>query len=65
MTMSGTRLAHAAPGNSQQDNVTGLKYALPILSSVDDDGMFTEEVGRCCGLDVLRDSGITWMNNCQ
>lgn len=35
--------------------MTGLKYGLPILSPVDDDGKFTEEAGRFSGLDVLED----------
>lgn len=44
---------HTAPGHGQEDYVTGLKYGLPILSPVDDDGKFTEEAGQFSGLDVL------------
>lgn len=44
---------HMAPGHGQEDYVTGLKYGLPILSPVDDDGKFTEEAGEFSGLDVL------------
>lgn len=33
--------------------MTGLKYGLPVLSPVDDDGKFTEEAGQFSGLDVL------------
>ena len=38
--------------------MTGLKYGLPILSPVDDDGKFTEEAGRFSGLDVLGDGNV-------
>ncbi|PRQ39187.1 putative isoleucine--tRNA ligase [Rosa chinensis] len=57
-TESGTGLVHTAPGHGQEDYVTGLKYGLPILSPVDDDGKFTEEAGKFCGLDVLADGNI-------
>lgn len=52
-TESGTGLVHTAPGHGQEDYSTGLKYGLPMLSPVDDDGKFTEEAGRFSGLDVL------------
>ena len=32
-----------------------MKYGLPIISPVDDDGKFTEEAGQFSGLDVLGD----------
>lgn len=54
-TESGTGLVHTAPGHGQEDYATGLKYGLPILSPVDDDGNFTEEAGKFSGLDVLGD----------
>ncbi|KAH0992933.1 hypothetical protein GBA52_004416 [Prunus armeniaca] len=54
-TESGTGLVHTAPGHGQEDYVTGLKYGLPMLSPVDDEGKFTEEAGKFCGLDVLAD----------
>ncbi|KAL2464054.1 tRNA synthetase class I family protein [Forsythia ovata] len=57
-TESGTGLVHTAPGHGQEDYVTGLKYGLPILSPVDDDGKFTEESGRFSGLDVLGDGNV-------
>ncbi|KAL6188589.1 hypothetical protein ACLB2K_039981 [Fragaria x ananassa] len=41
-----------------EDYVTGLKYGLPIFSPVGDDGKFTEEAGKFCGLDVLADGNI-------
>ncbi|GAV74906.1 tRNA-synt_1 domain-containing protein/zf-FPG_IleRS domain-containing protein/Anticodon_1 domain-containing protein [Cephalotus follicularis] len=57
-TESGTGLVHTAPGHGQEDYATGLKYGLPILSPVDDDGKFTEEAGRFSGLDVLGDGNL-------
>ncbi|KEH37262.1 putative isoleucine--tRNA ligase [Medicago truncatula] len=52
-TETGTGLVHTAPGHGQEDYVTGQKYGLPILSPVDDNGIFTEEAGQFSGLDVL------------
>ncbi|CAH9142186.1 unnamed protein product [Cuscuta epithymum] len=52
-TTSGTGLVHTAPGHGQEDYITGLKYDLPLLSPIDDDGKFTEEAGPFSGLDVL------------
>ncbi|KAG6668104.1 isoleucine--tRNA ligase, chloroplastic/mitochondrial [Carya illinoinensis] len=57
-TEAGTGLVHTAPGHGQEDYVTGLKYGLPVLSPVDDDGKFTEEAGRFSGLDVLGDGNV-------
>lgn len=57
-TESGTGLVHTAPGHGQEDYVTGLKYGLPILSPVDDDGKFTEEAGQFNGLNVLADGNV-------
>ncbi|KAM7279806.1 hypothetical protein ACFE04_006940 [Oxalis oulophora] len=57
-TESGTGLVHTAPGHGQEDYVTGLKYGLPLLSPVDDDGNFTEEAGQFSGLHVLGDGNI-------
>ncbi|WOL06641.1 isoleucine--tRNA ligase, chloroplastic/mitochondrial isoform X1 [Canna indica] len=52
-TESGTGLVHTAPGHGQEDYITGLKYGLPIISPVDDEGKFTEEAGELNGLEVL------------
>ncbi|KAH9765819.1 isoleucine--tRNA ligase [Citrus sinensis] len=57
-TESGTGLVHTAPGHGQEDYVTSLKYGLPILSPVDDEGKFTEEAGKFSGLDVLGDGNV-------
>ena len=48
-------MVHTAPGHGQEDYATGLKYGLPLISPVDDDGKFTEEAGQFSGLDVLGD----------
>lgn len=61
-TESGTGLVHTAPGHGQEDYVTGLKYGLPILSPVGDDGKFTEEAGQFGGLDVLGDGNTAVVN---
>lgn len=55
-------MVHTAPGHGQEDYVTGMKYGLPILSPVDDDGKFTEEAGRFSGLDVLGDGNSAVVN---
>ncbi|KAH0733045.1 hypothetical protein KY285_004363 [Solanum tuberosum] len=57
-TESGTGLVHTAPGHGQEDYVTGLKYGLPLVSPVDDDGKFTEEAGQFRGLDVLGNGNV-------
>ncbi|BAB73030.1 isoleucine--tRNA ligase [Anabaena sp. FACHB-709] len=52
-TESGTGLVHTAPGHGQEDYVVGLRYGLPILAPVDDNGDFTQEAGQFAGLNVL------------
>lgn len=54
-TESGTGLVHTAPGHGQDDYLVGLRYGLPLLSPVDDDGNFTQEAGPFAGLNVLGD----------
>jgi len=58
-TESGTGLVHTAPGHGQEDYQTGLKYGLPLLSPVDDAGLFTEEAGaRFAGKSVLGEGNL-------
>jgi isoleucyl-tRNA synthetase len=52
-TDSGTGLVHTAPGHGQEDYSVGQRYGLPILSPVDDRGIFTEEAGQFAGLKVV------------
>lgn len=42
---TGTGAVHIAPGHGQDDYVAGLQHGLEILSPVDDDGLYTDEVG--------------------
>ena len=58
-TDSGTGLVHTAPGHGQEDYQVGLRYGLPLLSPVDDNGDFTEEAGQFAGLNVLGEGNST------
>ncbi|HPO61353.1 MAG TPA: class I tRNA ligase family protein, partial [Exilispira sp.] len=40
----GTGIVHTAPGFGEDDYNTGIKYRLPIVSPVDENGEFTQEV---------------------
>jgi isoleucyl-tRNA synthetase len=42
---AGTGCVHTAPGHGEEDYQIGLKYGLSLLSPVDDNGRYTEEVG--------------------
>jgi len=44
-TDAGTGLVHTAPGHGQEDYQVGQRYGLPLLSPVDDRGVFTAEAG--------------------
>ena len=44
-TDTGTGIVHIAPGHGADDYNVGRQYRLPVLSPVDDDGKYTEEVG--------------------
>jgi len=50
---TGTGCVHIAPGHGQEDYLLGLKYKLPVLSPVDDKGVFTSEAGRFAGQNVF------------
>jgi len=41
----GTGCVHTAPGHGEEDFASGQKYGLPIISPLDDKGVFTEEGG--------------------
>jgi len=48
---AGTGCVHIAPGHGEEDYIYGhLKYNLPVLSPVDDEGIFTEEAGKYAGM---------------
>ncbi|MEN3042205.1 MAG: isoleucine--tRNA ligase, partial [Fervidobacterium sp.] len=48
----GTGCVHTAPGHGEEDYQTGLKYNLPVLSPVDDEGRFTKESGKYEGIKI-------------
>ena len=50
----GTGVVHIAPGHGQEDYQAGLKYKLPIISPVNDRGVFTEEAGEFKGNHVFK-----------
>jgi len=47
---TGTGAVHTAPGHGIEDYETGIKYDLDIVSPLDDNGKFTEEVPRFKGM---------------
>ena len=42
---TGTGAVHIAPGHGADDYNVGMQYGLPVLSPVDDDGLYTAECG--------------------
>ncbi len=57
-TETGTGAVHIAPGHGADDYSAGMQNGLAVLSPVDDDGRFTEEVGvpELVGLHVMEDN---------
>ncbi len=49
----GTGCVHTAPGHGPDDYETGLRYHLPVLCPVDEQGKFTEEGGAYRGMSVF------------
>ncbi len=49
----GTGIVHIAPGHGVDDYMVGLKYNLPVISPVDDKGVFTSEAGEFNGHKVF------------
>lgn len=49
---AGTGCVHTAPGHGQEDYKVGLTYRLPILSPVDNRGIFTVNAGEFANLHV-------------
>jgi len=64
----GTGLVHAAPGHGEEDYIVGRRKGFPIVSPVDERGVYTDEAGVYRGLSVfdankriiddLRDAGF-------
>jgi isoleucyl-tRNA synthetase len=46
----GTGCVHTAPGHGQEDYEVGMKYGLPIIAPLNDQGVFTKEAGPFAGL---------------
>jgi isoleucyl-tRNA synthetase len=58
-TETGTGAVHIAPGHGADDYVAGQQNGLGVLSPVDDEGLFTEEVGldELVGMHVFKSNG--------
>ncbi|MEN2998254.1 MAG: isoleucine--tRNA ligase [Brevinematia bacterium] len=54
----GTGIVHTAPGHGIEDYEMGIRYGLKILSPVDDEGKFTEEVDRWKGIRVFEANNL-------
>lgn len=50
---TGTGIVHTAPGHGTEDYEIGVRYGLPLLSPVDDEGKFTSEVTEWAGIHVF------------
>jgi isoleucyl-tRNA synthetase len=48
----GSGAVHTAPGHGPEDYYVGQHYQLPTVSPVDDEGKFTEDAGKFCGMFV-------------
>jgi len=48
----GTGCVHSAPGHGEEDYEVGLRYNLPVLMLVDDQGKFSAEAGKYAGKSV-------------
>jgi isoleucyl-tRNA synthetase len=51
---AGTGCVHTAPGHGREDYDVGLQYGLDAYSPVNDNGVFTDEVGRFAGQFVFK-----------
>jgi isoleucyl-tRNA synthetase len=58
-TETGTGAVHIAPGHGADDYVAGQQNGLDVLSPVDDEGLFTDEVGiaELAGTHVFKSNG--------
>jgi len=63
---AGTGCVHTAPGHGYEDFAVGQKYGLPVLTPVDDRGVFTEEGGVYAGRKVFEtnDDIVTALQQC-
>ncbi len=49
----GTGLVHAAPGHGEEDFTVGRSRGFPVVSPVDERGVYREEVGKYAGMNVF------------
>lgn len=49
-TDAGTGCVHTAPGHGEDDYIVGQKYDLPVISPLNDKGVFSEEGGQFEGM---------------
>ncbi len=52
-TEDGTGIVHIAPGHGEDDYLASLKYKLPIIVPVSNDGKFTVEVSQFSGKNIF------------
>ncbi len=50
---TGTGCVHTAPGHGREDYISGVRYNLPILSPVDDNGKFTDQAGPYASMNIF------------
>lgn len=50
---AGTGLVHTAPGHGDDDFVVGQKYNLPVISPIDAQGYFTNEILNLKGCSMM------------
>jgi len=58
VTSESTGFVHTAPGHGPEDFELGQKLGLPILSPVDERGVFTQDAGEYAGKTTREGSGI-------
>ncbi len=69
-TEDGTGIVHSAPAFGEDDYNTGMKYNLPVVNPVDDEGKFTDTIWKGkfvmdADLDIidwLRENGKLYRN---
>ena len=61
---TGTGAVHTAPGHGADDYEVGLKFNIPVLMPVDDDGKFTQGGGPWAGRDAVASNEdiIKWLD---
>jgi len=55
-TSSGTGLVHSAPGCGPEDFEVGHKHGIPPFNTLDENGKYSNEMGKFSGWDALQDN---------